>query len=151
MSLIKMLVGVALGSVIFSTSVYAGEKLADKMSKGEIIISTQLKGCDVDAKELCPGLPLGGNKSFMCLMAYEDKLSNPCKLGIAEAAISLKLGMAALDYSISSCEADADKYCLDVQPGEGRIVACIKKNKDKVSKSCVTALKQSGFWDGAVK
>jgi hypothetical protein len=50
-------------------------------------------------------------------------------------------------YSIGACEADADKHCLDVQPGEGRIVSCIKANESKVSKECITALKETGLWE----
>jgi hypothetical protein len=33
---------------------------------------------------------------------------------------------AALDYSIGACEADADRHCLAVQPGEGRLLRCIQ-------------------------
>ena len=83
----------------------------------------------------------------MCLAAYEEHLSTECKQRILEAALSVKMGAAALDYSISACEADADKHCLDVQPGEGRIVSCIRANESRVSKECITALKETGLWE----
>jgi len=57
------------------------------------------------------------------------------------------MGIAALDYSISACEADADKYCLDVEPGEGRLLSCIKANESRVTNECVTALKETGLWE----
>ena len=85
------------------------------------------------------------------MLAYEEKLSATCLLGIAEAALSLKMGAAAIDYSVESCEADADKYCLNVKPGEGRMVGCIKKHEAKVSKECVTALKETGLWNMGAK
>ena len=81
------------------------------------------------------------------MMAYEDKLSEACKLGIMEAAMSIKMGAAAIDYSVQACEADADKYCLDVKPGEGRLVRCIKKHESSVSKACIAALKDTGLWN----
>jgi hypothetical protein len=123
------------------------EKLRDKLSKGTITLTSEVKGCDADAKQYCPGLDPNSQKAFMCMMAYEDKLSQSCKLGILEAAMSIKMGVAAIDYSVRACEADADNYCLDVQPGDGRIVSCLKKNEAKVSKACITALKDTGLWN----
>ena len=143
----------ALTILFFANPVMAaeGEKLREKLSKGTITITADVKGCDADAKKFCPGLEPGSQKSFMCMMAYEDKLSEACKLGITEAAMSIKMGMAAIDYSVRACEADADKFCLDVKPGEGKIVSCLKKNEAKVSKACVTALKETGLWDVGAK
>ena len=132
---------------ISNPSLAEGEKLKDKLSKGTMHISADIKGCDADAKQYCPGLDPNSQKAFMCMMAYEDKLSESCRRGILEAAMAIKMGAAAIDYSVQACEADADKYCLDVQPGEGRLVRCIKKNESKVSKACVTALKETGLWN----
>ena len=81
------------------------------------------------------------------MMAYEDKLSESCKLGIAEAAMSIKMSKAAIDYSVRACEEDADKYCLEVKPGEGRLVSCIKEHEAEVSEACITALKETGLWN----
>jgi hypothetical protein len=79
------------------------------------------------------------------MMAYEDMLSESCKLGLAEAAMSIKMSAAAIDYSVRACEEDADKYCLGVAPGEGRLVNCIKEHEAEVSEACVTALKETGL------
>ncbi|MCZ6798187.1 MAG: cysteine rich repeat-containing protein [Gammaproteobacteria bacterium] len=138
---------------MFMTSVAmaASEKLADKLSKSVIMIEVQVNSCNADAAIFCPGLPLNSQKSFMCLMAYEDNLSTACMLGIAEAALTLKMGIMAIDYSIESCEADADKFCLDVEAGEGRIVSCLVKNEAKLGRQCVNALKETGLWELGVK
>ena len=138
-------------SVIFiSTSInaeQASKPLAEKLQEGHIIINSSVIGCDEDIKQHCDGLGNNSEKVFMCLAAYEEHLSTDCKLGILEAAVSVRMGAAALNYSIVSCEADADKHCLDVQPGEGRMVSCIKANESNVSKECVTALKETGLWE----
>ena len=123
------------------------EKLRDKLSKSGVTLTSEVKGCDEDAKQYCSGLDPNSQKAFMCMMAYEDKLSPSCKLGILEAALSIKMSVAAIDYSVRACEADADKYCLDVQAGDGRIVSCLKKNEAKVSKTCITTLKDTGLWN----
>ena len=128
-------------------SLAEGEKLKDRLSKGTMHISADVQGCDADVKQYCPGLDPSSQNAFMCMMAYEDKLSKTCKRGILEAAMAIKMGTAAIDYSVRACEVDADKYCLDVQPGEGRLVRCIKKHESSVSKACIAALKDTGLWN----
>ena len=136
---------------ISSAAIAEGKKLADKLSNSTIAVNIEVKSCDADAAILCPGLPLNSQKSFMCLTAYEDNLSMGCKIGIVEAAIALEMGMIAIDYSIKACEADADKHCLNVEPGEGRIVSCLRKNESKLTKECTGALKETGLWDLGAK
>jgi len=129
------------------TALAEGEKLVEKLSKGKFGLTAQIKGCDDDVKQYCPGLSPKSQKAFMCLMAYEAQLSNACKIGITEAAMSIKMGMAAIDYSIRACENDADKHCLEVTPGNGNIIRCLKKHESEVSQACVSALKETGFWN----
>jgi len=136
---------------ISGAAIAEGKKLADKLANTAIAVDIKIPSCDADAAILCPGLPLNSQKSFMCLMAYEDNLSVACQLGIVEAAMALEMGMMAIDYSIKACEADADKYCVDVEAGEGRIVSCLRKNEAKLNKKCTTALKETGLWDLGAK
>ena len=148
MNIIRTLSTLILATMVISGAAMAeGEKLADKLSNSVIIVDIDVRGCEADSAILCPGLPLNSRKSFMCLMAYEDNLSLSCELGIAEAAMTLEQGLMAIDYSIKACEGDADKFCLDVEPGEGRIVSCLKQNEAKLANQCVTALKETGLWN----
>ncbi len=128
-----------------------GETLKEKLSKAGIRLNADVKGCDADIEQYCPGLPRNSQKAFMCMMAYEDSLSESCKLGIVEAAMSIRMGAAAIDYSVRACEEDADKHCLDIAPGEGRLVNCIKEHEEEVSEACVTALKETGLWNIGAK
>jgi hypothetical protein len=152
MNIIRTVTTLILATIVVSgTAMAEGEKLADKLSNSVIIVDIDVRGCDADAAILCPGLPLNSRNSFMCLMAYEDNLSLSCELGIAEAAMTLEQGLMAIDYSIKACEADADKFCLDVEPGEGRIVKCLKQNEAKLANQCVTALKETGLWNAGAQ
>ena len=152
MNIFNTILAIMISSIFLSNVAFAEEqKLKEKLSKGVITVKIQVKNCTSDAKKLCPGLKIGSKKSYMCLMAYEDNLSAKCKLGITEAALRLKKGMNAISYSIKACEADADKHCLSVQPGKGRIVGCLKKNETKLNKKCTVALKETGLWDIGAK
>jgi hypothetical protein len=40
----------------------------------------------------------------------------------------------------AACDSDIQKLCAGVQPGGGRIFACLKQHKDQVSDSCKQAV-----------
>jgi hypothetical protein len=40
----------------------------------------------------------------------------------------------------AACAQDAQKLCANVQPGGGRIIACLKQHQDQVSDSCKQAI-----------
>jgi hypothetical protein len=132
--------------LISGVTIASAATLAEKLSSGTITMNITVNGCKDDAQSLCPGLSHNSRKLFMCLAAYEDSLSTNCKLGIAEAAMTLEKGMMAIDYSIRACQLDADAYCLDVEPGDGRIVKCLRKNEPVLAEQCVSALKETGLW-----
>ena len=137
-----------LATVLVTGATYAAAAtLAEKLSQGTITMNIQVNGCQDDAQKLCPGLAHNSSKVFMCLAAYEENLSNQCKLGIAEAAMTLEQGAMAIDYSIRACSKDADTHCLDVEVGNGRIVSCLIKNESRLNPDCVTALKETGLWE----
>ena len=132
---------------ILSYAEDSGKPLAEKLQHGKITIHSSVQGCEEDITQHCDGLGTNAQKIFMCLAAYEDHLSQECKQGILEAAMTVRLGAAAIDYSIAACEVDADKHCLDVEPGEGRIISCLRTNEAEVSQECITALKETGLWN----
>lgn len=40
-----------------------------------------------------------------------------------------------------ACKQDVESLCHDVKPGEGRIAACLKAHREKVSDGCKAAIK----------
>lgn len=39
-----------------------------------------------------------------------------------------------------ACAADFQKFCSGTRPGEGRIIACLRQNTDKLSPGCQQAM-----------
>lgn len=124
-----------------------GKAPTKSADKGNTVVNTSVRNCEKDISQHCSGLGQNATKVFMCLMAYEEQLTPACRKGVLEAALSIKVGSEAIDYSLRACETDVDGYCRDVMPGEGRVVGCIKANESKVSKACIAALKKTGIWE----
>ena len=40
----------------------------------------------------------------------------------------------------NACMGDYEKYCKDVTPGGGRIIACLEKESDKITPACKKVL-----------
>lgn len=58
----------------------------------------------------------------------------------ASAAQSAQPGsQPSMDALRAACTADAQRLCAGVQPGGGRIVACLKDHKDALSDRCKQA------------
>lgn len=126
-----------------------GKPPVEAAQKDNSAIVTSVRGCEGDISRHCSGPGQNATKVFMCLMAYEEQLSPTCRKGVLEAALSIKAGSEAIDYSLSACETDVDAYCRNVQPGKGRVVGCIRANESNVSKACISALKETGLWEYA--
>ena len=61
---------------------------------------------------------------------------------IAVFALSAGLGLAvslpaSAEKGKGPCAEDAAKFCKDIKPGEGRIMACLKEHEKELSKACV--------------
>lgn len=55
----------------------------------------------------------------------------------------LSIGSAALAQTAeerAECKADVERLCKGIEPGGGRIVECLAKQKDKISVGCAKAL-----------
>lgn len=39
-----------------------------------------------------------------------------------------------------ACKADAETFCRGIQPGGGRIKACLRSNRDRLSQGCRSAI-----------
>jgi hypothetical protein len=61
------------------------------------------------------------------------------KVIVAGALLAL-VGSARAEQG--ACKADVEKLCKDVQPGEGRIVECMKAHQKELSPKCASQVKQ---------
>jgi len=111
----------------------------------EGLIETVANGCKDELQKYCSNVTPGEGRVLACLYAYEDKLSGRCEYALYDAASRLERAVAALSYAVNECSADLKQYCSGVAAGEGRLLECLQKNDDKVSKRCKQARKDVGL------
>jgi hypothetical protein len=89
--------------------------------------------CQADVGRLCQGVPAAGGQIHACLKTHAAELSPPCQQAIGN--------MQAVKEQIHpGCHADAAKLCQGVQPGGGRIIACLNSHRAELSPACQTNL-----------
>jgi hypothetical protein len=132
----RLLFVLVLGMVlVFGTQVLAAEKLVD----------TVAKACNNELGTYCRDVTPGEGRVLACLYAHEDKLSGQCEYALYDAAVQLERVLTALTYVANECRDDLKKFCSDIQPGKGRLLACINKNEKQVSGRCTQAIKDMGL------
>ena len=109
------------------------------------LVETVAKGCVTEIKKYCDQVTPGQGRVLACLYAHGDKLSSECEYALYDAAVQLERAVAALSYVANECDADLEKLCESVAPGEGRLLECLEKNEKQVSGRCKAALKDVGL------
>src|SRR5260370_2998732 len=79
-------------------------------------------------------------------MSRSTKLLIPCSIAVLAASLFRPQTSPAQSASGQSsdprtaCASDVQKLCAGVQPGGGRVLACLKQHKDEVSNVCKQAV-----------
>ncbi len=123
------------GALLVAGRAQAAETLADSLRKA----------CNKELTTFCKGVPEGEGRILACLYAFEDKVSDKCIYAVYDASLELEQAVAAIKYAASQCKDDLQKFCANVEVGQGRALACLDKNAKNVSQTCKDALKQTGL------
>jgi hypothetical protein len=96
--------------------------------------------CEGDLEKYCSQVTPGEGRLLHCVAAHEDKLSGQCEYALYQAASLLEQLSMAVAYFAQSCKTEIETLCSDVEAGEGRILACLEANDDKVGDTCRKAI-----------
>jgi len=105
------------------------------------VIDTVAKGCEKELTTYCKDVTPGEGRVLACLFAFSDKLTGQCEYALYDAAVQLERFVAALTYLANECDADLEKFCANIEVGEGRVLKCLDENSSKISARCTQALK----------
>jgi hypothetical protein len=109
------------------------------------IVDETLEACKTEIETYCSQVMLGEGRLLACFYAHEDKLSGTCSWALYEGAAKLEQFTAALTHVANACWNDIEKYCADVEMGEGRIASCLLDHQDKVTEDCSQAIEDTGM------
>jgi hypothetical protein len=85
--------------------------------------------CRADAEKLCKGVEPGKGRVAQCLKEHESQVSSGCKAHMSK----MHEQMQAFN---DACKADVEKNCKGVEPGQGRMMGCLRKNEANLSAPC---------------
>ena len=140
-----ILIGIMLCIMIVCAGTAPAQQKGPVEAVAQGLVETVAKGCEKELLAYCKDVTPGEGRVLACLYAYQDKLSGRCEYALYDAAAQLERAVAALTYMANECGDDVEKYCADVPAGEGRLLDCLNRNEQKVSRRCKQALKDTGL------
>jgi hypothetical protein len=130
-------------SVGISNAAYAQtdmmKAVAERLAAGFKKLET---ACGEDSKKYCSTVTPGEGRLLFCMQAHEDKISEGCASALDKATLQAESIADHLREAVNVCRGDIDKFCEKIQPGQGRIAACLAANRTSVSKNCVEAVQK---------
>lgn len=83
--------------------------------------------CKEDALKYCG--ELHGLDRGKCMNENFDRLSPACKA-------NKELFDEKVKNLSKFCKDDIHKFCMDVKPGEGKIIKCLRENESQITQEC---------------
>jgi hypothetical protein len=93
------------------------------------VYAEDTRPCADDVSKFCKDVTPGGGRIANCLKEHEKDLSPACKKMTEEM-------MTRAKEIHKACADDLDKFCKDVQPGNGNIARCLEEHKSELSPGC---------------
>jgi hypothetical protein len=93
--------------------------------------------CAEDAKKFCGDQKPGGGRIARCMKAHEAEVSPACQG-------AMKKAEERVEQVKQECNADAQKFCKGIRPGQGRILACLKSHQSELAPACAAEFNRKG-------
>ena len=106
----------------------------------ETLLEHVVAACETDLENYCSTVTPGEGRLLHCMAAHADKISGRCEYAFYQAATLLEQLSVAVAYLATECETDIEKYCSDVEMGEGRILSCLSEHDQEIEESCKSAI-----------
>ena len=95
-----------------------------------ISYAEDMKGaCKADIEKFCKDVQPGKGQIAQCMKQHAAEFSPACKERIAE-------GKEKVKECEKECKPDAEIFCKDIKPGQGRIMRCLKQHQAELSAGC---------------
>lgn len=98
------------------------------------------RACGKEIDDFCERVTPGEGRVISCVMAFEDQLSDGCRMALFDIATLIGSTETFFEYAAEVCEPDIETLCSDVEPGEGRIASCMLEQKASAGPQCQEAI-----------
>ena len=88
--------------------------------------------CKQDRERLCPEAR-GGSEIFHCMKEHEDEISQTCREQIERRREHLEARLKSIQ---EACEEDVQRHCEQVEPGDRRVLQCLRQHESELSQAC---------------
>jgi hypothetical protein len=105
-------------------------------SAQEALLDYVVASCQADLDKYCADVSPGQGRLMYCVAAHQDKISDKCEGALIDAAMILSDLTDRIVDVAESCGPELNKFCGDVEVGEGRVLACLDEHEDELSKAC---------------
>jgi multidrug efflux system outer membrane protein len=85
--------------------------------------------CMDEIEKFCKDVPPGKGELLLCLSKRKPELSQLC-------SDKIEKHLVRMEEAKKICAADMEKFCPGVEPGQGRLLKCMKPQIDKLSPAC---------------
>ncbi len=91
--------------------------------------------CEVELQRVCPD-GLQGEDRQRCMALRVKQFPSPCQSIVRQRLVRFK---EQSGHAVA-CAEDANRFCRDVQPGDGQMVQCLQDHAQDVSDKCYATL-----------
>jgi hypothetical protein len=109
----------------------------EKLAAGNAKMEKIKQACQPDAEKFCKRIKPGDGRIAACLKSHESELAPSCQKLVA------RVETAAREVHVA-CRNDVEALCQGIQPGGGRILACLKAHEAELSGPCKAVLARKG-------
>jgi len=85
--------------------------------------------CMDEIEKFCKDVPPGKGELLLCLSKRKSELSQLC-------SDKIEKHLVRMEEARRVCAADMEKFCPGVEPGQGRLLKCMKPQLEKISPTC---------------
>jgi len=125
---------VFLGTIIVTEISRASDGLSSDAQSGERFSERySAQACRADFQKYCSYVPRNRVSIAQCIQRHEANLSDSCQQ-------ALRVVRARFRQFVQSCRTDVQEVCATVPSGKGRIIKCLRVNRENLSEPCAKTL-----------
>jgi hypothetical protein len=125
--------------LLLAAVLIGGTSSAQETKDPDTLLDYVKTACQADLDKFCSQVTPGEGRMLYCVAAHQDKISDQCEGALVDAAMILADVTDRVVSAAEACGPELEKYCGDVEVGEGRVLACLDEVAEK-SDTCEAAV-----------